>query len=63
MPSGIPMIPRGIWRSANAKLKSARAPTPTVVARAVTTMNVIWVAPRPIARGAISNRALRACGS
>ena len=26
-------------------------------------MNVIWVAPSPIARGAISTSALRACGS
>ena len=26
-------------------------------------MNVIWVAPSPIARGAISSSALRACGS
>ena len=54
------MIPSGIWSSAKAKLKSATAPMPTVVASAVTTMNVICVAPSPIARGAISSSALRA---
>ena len=30
------------------------APTPTPVASVVATMNVIWLAPRPMARGAIS---------
>ena len=63
MPSGTPMIPSGIWSSANAKLKSETAPSPRRLASAVTTMNVICVAPSPIARGAIRVSALRACGS
>ena len=29
MPSGTPMTPSGIWSSANAKLKSVSAPTPS----------------------------------
>ena len=62
MPSGTPMIPSGIWSSANARLKSVTAPSPSGVASAVTTMNVIWVAPSPMARGAIRISALRACG-
>ena len=57
------MIPSGIWSSANAKLKSDTAPVPSRLASAVTTMNVIWLAPRPIALGAMSTSALRACGS
>ena len=63
IPSGTPMTPSGIWSMTNAKLKSDTAPAPRSVASDVTTMNVIWVAPRPIARGAISNRAWRASGS
>ena len=47
MPSGTPMIPSGIWSSAKAKLKSDTAPSPSVVASEVTTMNVIWVTPEP----------------
>ncbi len=58
MPSGTPMIPSGIWSSAKAKLKSDTAPTWSVVASEVTTMNVICVAPSPIARGAISGEGL-----
>ena len=57
------MIPSGIWRRAKAKLKSDTAPVPTSVASDVTTMNVIWVTPSPIARGAISVSARRAWGS
>ena len=63
MPSGTPMIPSGIWSSAKARLKSVTAPSPSWLARAVTTMNVIWVTPSPIARGAIRISALRAWGS
>ena len=37
--------------------------TARLVARAVTTMNVICDAPNPTARGAMRSRALRACGS
>ena len=57
------MIPSGIWSRANAKLKSDTAPVPSRLAIAVTTMNVIWVTPSPMARGAIRTSALRACGS
>ena len=57
------MTPSGIWSSVNAKLNASRRRSPSVVASAVTTTNVICVAPRPIARGAMSASALRACGS
>ena len=57
-PSGTPMTPIGIWSSVNATLKPVTAPTPSVVASEVTTTNVIWVAPRPTARGAISDERL-----
>ena len=63
MPSGTPMTPSGIWSSAKAMLKSDTAPAPSRVASDVTTMNVIWVAPSPMARGAIRTSAWRACGS
>ena len=56
------MTPIGIWRSVKATLKAVTAPTPRFVASEVTTTKVIWVAPRPMARGAIRARALRACG-
>ena len=56
------MTPIGIWSSANAKLNAVTLPAASVEASAVTTMNVICVAPRPIARGAISTSARRACG-
>ena len=39
------MIPSGIWSSAKAKLKSDTAPSPSRLASAVTTMNVICVDP------------------
>ena len=54
------MTPIGIWSSVNATLKLVTAPGPWRVASEVTTTNVIWVAPRPMARGAISASALRA---
>ena len=57
------MTPIGIWSSVNATVNAVTAPTPTVVASAVTTTKVIWLAPRPIARGAMSVRVRRAAGS
>ena len=47
------MTPIGIWRSVKATVNAVTAPTPSVVAIEVTTTNVIWVAPRPMARGTI----------
>ena len=62
-PSGTPMTPIGIWRSVKAMVNAVTAPSPRFVASAVTTTNVIWLAPRPMARGAIRASALRAAGS
>ena len=62
-PSGTPITPIGIWRIANAKLKTLIDPVGSVDARLVMTRNTIWVAPRPSARGAISTSVRRACGS
>ena len=47
----------------NALLNAVTLPAASVEATAVTTMNVSCVAPRPIARGAISTNACRAWGS
>ena len=58
MPSGTPMTPIGIWRSVNATLNAVTAPAAEGRGEAVETTNVSWVAPRPIARGAISDERL-----
>ena len=59
-PSGTPMTPIGIWTRVEAMVKAVTAPTPGVVASAVTTTNLVWDAPRPIARGAMRPGRVRA---
>ena len=61
MPSGTPITPSGIWSSVNATLNAVTRADAERRRERVTTTNVIWVAPRPIARGAISASAWRAC--
>ena len=63
MPSGTPMTPIGIWSTVNANVNAAMAPVASVDARLVMTRNMIWTAPRPSARGAISTSVLRASAS
>ena len=63
IPSGTPITPSGIPSSRNALLNAVTLPAASVEATAVTTMNVSCVAPRPIARGAISTNARRDWGS
>ncbi len=57
------MTPIGIWSIVKATLMLVTAPVPSVDASEVTTRKVIWLAPRPTARGAISTSALRAWSS